>query len=160
MKKSLLNKAWYSSPVGILQLNVDETSLTAVRFPNEKPDSVHHQSDHPIIQKVIQQLDEYFEDERTVFDLPLAPEGTEFQQVVWEELERIPFGHTITYGELAQRLGDPNKVRAVGAANGQNPIPIIIPCHRVIGGDNKLVGYAGGIERKKQLLLHEGALLL
>lgn len=144
----------------MLQLKVDENALTAVHFPNEKPDSVHHQSDHPFIQKVIQQLDEYFDGERTVFDLPLAPEGTEFQQSVWEELEKIPFGHIITYGELAQRLGDPNKVRAVGAANGQNPIPIIIPCHRVIGGDNKLVGYAGGIERKKQLLQHEGALLL
>jgi methylated-DNA-[protein]-cysteine S-methyltransferase len=90
----------------------------------------------------------------------VKPAGTNFQRSVWKKLQDIPYGKTVTYGELAENLGDANKVRAVGKANGSNPIPIIIPCHRVIGADNKLVGYAGGISRKRYLLRHEGAILL
>lgn len=100
----------------------------------------------------IRQLQEYFQGSRREFDLPLAPDGTEFQQQVWAELRRIPFGETISYGELARRINNPKAVRAVGLANGRNPISIVIPCHRVIGANGKLTGYGGGLERKKRLL--------
>ncbi|MEK7832126.1 MAG: methylated-DNA--[protein]-cysteine S-methyltransferase [Acidobacteriota bacterium] len=101
------------------------------------------------------QMAAYFAGELTEFDLPLAMHGTEFQQQVWQELRSIPFGVTISYGQLAQRVGNPNSSRAVGAANGRNPISIIIPCHRVIGSNGKLTGYGGGMERKEWLLAHE-----
>jgi methylated-DNA-[protein]-cysteine S-methyltransferase len=104
---------------------------------------------------VRRQLDEYFAGERRVFDLPLAPQGTAFRQRVWAELLRIPYGVTISYGELATRLGDAKASRAVGLANGRNPIAIIVPCHRVIGADGKLTGYAGGIDKKQWLLTWE-----
>ena len=107
------------------------------------------------------QLFEYFAGKRKRFDLPLAPEGTEFQLRVWEELQRIPFGERISYGDLARRIDDADAVRAVGAANGRNPIAVIIPCHRVVGADGSLTGYAGGIERKRRLLdLESGELSL
>ena len=102
-----------------------------------------------------EQLDAYFAGELEAFDLPLAAHGTDFQKRVWDQLTRIPFGETISYSELARRLDDPKLVRAVGLANGRNPISIIIPCHRVIGADGSLVGYGGGLERKKWLLEHE-----
>ena len=105
--------------------------------------------------EISEQLDAYFAGDREDFDLALAPHGTPFQQRVWEELTRIPYGETISYSELARRLGDPKLVRAVGLANGRNPISIVIPCHRVIGADGSLVGYGGGLERKKWLLEHE-----
>jgi len=98
------------------------------------------------------QLGEYFAGERQAFDLPLRPEGSEFQQRVWSALCDIPYGRTISYGELALRIGDPGGARAVGAANGQNPISIVVPCHRVIGADGSLTGYGGGLERKRHLL--------
>ncbi|MDB4948187.1 MAG: cysteine methyltransferase [Gemmatimonadetes bacterium] len=106
---------------------------------------------------VIDQTAAYFAGERTEFDLPLAPRGTEFQRRVWSELRRIPFGATLSYRELAARLGSPEAVRAVGGANGRNPICIIVPCHRVIGADGSLTGYGGGIERKAKLLALESA---
>ncbi|MEP6769217.1 MAG: methylated-DNA--[protein]-cysteine S-methyltransferase [Acidobacteriota bacterium] len=105
---------------------------------------------------VRRQLAEYFEGQRTSFDLPLAPAGTVFQRRVWEELVRIPFGERLTYGELARRLGRPAAFRAVGAANGANPIAIVIPCHRVVGSDGSLTGYGGGLPLKRWLLDHEG----
>jgi O-6-methylguanine DNA methyltransferase len=108
--------------------------------------------------EVVRQLAEYFAGARREFTVPLSPQGTPFQLAVWDELTRIPYGSTITYGELAARLGDPQASRAVGRANGLNPIWIIIPCHRVIGADGSLTGYAGGIEVKRALLEHEGAL--
>jgi methylated-DNA-[protein]-cysteine S-methyltransferase len=103
------------------------------------------------------QIDEYFTGRRREFDLPLAPSGTPFQMRVWQELQRIPFGETISYGELAARVGNAKASRAVGAANGQNPISLIIPCHRVIGSDKSLTGYGGGLTVKEALLKHEGA---
>ena len=106
------------------------------------------------------QLEAYFAGERTVFDLELAPEGTPFQQKVWRALCEIPFGHTISYGTLAERVGRPQGAQAVGRANGQNPIGVIVPCHRVVGADGALVGYAGGLDRKEALLRHEGAAVL
>src|SRR5262249_31221022 len=101
------------------------------------------------------QLAAYFAGELTLFDLPLAPHGSAFQLGVWEQLRRIPYGETISYGELARRIGDQSAARAVGAANGQNPLPIIVPCHRVIGADGSLTGFGGGIATKKFLLEHE-----
>jgi methylated-DNA-[protein]-cysteine S-methyltransferase len=104
------------------------------------------------------QLDEYFAGARLEFDLPLDAQGTPFQRRVWTALAEIPFGQTISYAELARRVGDVKAVRAVGAANGRNPIPIIVPCHRVIGANGSLVGFGGGLERKQWLLEHEGVL--
>ncbi|HZF11429.1 MAG TPA: methylated-DNA--[protein]-cysteine S-methyltransferase [Thermoanaerobaculia bacterium] len=108
---------------------------------------------------VTAQLAEYFAKQRKDFDLPLAPRGTEFQRRVWEELSRIPYGATLSYAELAHRVGRPGAARAVGRANGTNPIPVIIPCHRVIGADGSLTGYGGGMPLKKALLILEGVLL-
>jgi methylated-DNA-[protein]-cysteine S-methyltransferase len=105
------------------------------------------------------QLNEFFSGSRTEFDIEVAPDGTDFQQSVWSELQKIPFGQTVTYGDIAKRIGNPAASRAVGLANNKNPIPIIIPCHRVIGANGKLVGFAGGLETKKSLLIHEGLLL-
>ena len=111
-----------------------------------------------ILRAAATQLDEYFRGLRTTFDLPLAPSGTPFQRSAWEVLRTIPFGHTMTYGEQARRLGGANKARAVGAANGRNPLSIIIPCHRVIGADGSLTGFSAGVERKAWLLRHEAAI--
>ena len=105
------------------------------------------------------QLGEYFSGKRKTFDYPLAPKGTEFQLAVWNALLEIPYGDTTTYAELARRIGRPSAVRAVGAANGANPIPIVVPCHRIIGTSGTLVGYGGGLDRKRWLLEHEGVLL-
>jgi len=112
-----------------------------------------------VLDRVELQLKEYFAGSRTTFDLPLEPTGTDFQLSVWELLRRIPYGVTTSYGELARRLGDSHKTRAVGAANGANPIPIIVPCHRVVGSKGELTGFGGGLERKRWLLEHEGALM-
>ena len=113
----------------------------------------------PVLTETARQLDEYFARKRTRFDLPLAPEGTAFQRQVWQALLEIPFGQTMSYGELARRIGQPAAVRAVGAANGHNPIAIVIPCHRVIGSTGRLVGFGGGLETKRFLLaLEAGAL--
>lgn len=113
----------------------------------------------PALALAVQQLQEYCQGQRQQFTAPLAPVGTPFQQRVWQELQRIPFGTTLTYGMLAQRLGIPQAARAVGHANGQNPVAIMIPCHRVIGSDGRLRGYAGGIALKQRLLQHEGVCL-
>ena len=108
-----------------------------------------------MVAQAVRQLEEYFAGERTEFDVPLDPVGTEFQQQAWQVLRTIPFGHTMSYGEQAARLGDRNKSRAVGAANGRNPISIIVPCHRVVGSTGKLTGFAGGLGTKEWLLRHE-----
>jgi methylated-DNA-[protein]-cysteine S-methyltransferase len=115
----------------------------------------------PIVDAAAQQLAEYFAGERMAFDVPLAPQGTEFQQTVWKALGDVPFGTTATYGEIARAIGQLTATRAVGAANGRNPIPIIIPCHRVIGASGELTGYSGGggIETKRRLLDHESGTL-
>lgn len=152
-------KSFYPSPVGWLALVASDEALMRIKFLETKPDA-HPQQDNTIIQQTKKELSAYFDGKRKTFSIPLDVEGTDFQQLVWKELIHIPFGQTITYGQLAQKLGDIKKVRAVGRANGQNPIPIIVPCHRVIGADNNLVGYGGGIRRKRFLLKHEGALLL
>lgn len=148
------------SPVGSLQVKAKEEGLTAINYYDDDPPESLDQPKHPVLKKTIDQLNEYFDGKRKTFDIPLILKGTNFQQKVWKQLQQIPYGQKITYSELATRLGDPQKARAVAGANGLNPIPIIIPCHRVIGADNKLTGYSGGIERKQFLLQLEGALLL
>lgn len=138
-----------SSPLGFLILKSDGQSITEVSFSEN---DIQEQNDCAILLKCKEQLANYFAGKTNAFDVSLNPEGTEFQQKVWAELLKIPYGETITYMELAVRLGDPKAVRAVGTANGRNPIAILIPCHRVIGAGNKLTGYAGGIWRKKIVL--------
>ncbi len=146
--------------MGSLQVKAKEEGLTAINYYDDDPPESLDQPQHPVLKKTIDQLNEYFDGKRKTFDIPLILKGTNFQQKVWKQLQQIPYGQKITYSELATRLGDPQKARAVAGANGLNPIPIIIPCHRVIGADNKLTGYSGGIERKQFLLQLEGALLL
>jgi methylated-DNA-[protein]-cysteine S-methyltransferase len=141
----------HPSPVGDLLLHADdEGRLTGLYLRHDSPPTTAGPFD-----PIREQLDGYFAGELDAFALELAPHGTPFQMRVWDKLTRIPFGETISYSELARRLGDPKLVRAVGLANGRNPISIIIPCHRVIGADGSLVGYGGGLERKKWLLEHE-----
>lgn len=152
-------KHYFNSPVGWLELSATDKVLSRIIFLDKEP-GINSDTENPVIKQTVTELTEYFNDERSRFSVPVEPEGSTFQQSVWQELRQIPFGQTTTYGKLAQKLGDPNKVRAVGNANGQNPIPIIIPCHRVIGANNKLIGYGGGIARKRYLLKHEGAILL
>ena len=112
-----------------------------------------------VLARTREQLNEYFARTRTTFDLPLAPAGSAFERRVWDALRAIPYGSTVSYGELARRLGDPRATRAVGAANGKNAIPIIVPCHRVVGARGELTGFGGGLDRKRWLLEHEGAAL-
>jgi len=116
--------------------------------------------DHKILASAFEQIHACFEGELSVFDLPLAPVGTDFQKSVWSALMDIPYGHTASYGDIARAIGNPNACRAVGSANGKNPIPVIIPCHRVIGADGRLAGYGSGVEFKKKLLEIEGVKIL
>jgi methylated-DNA-[protein]-cysteine S-methyltransferase len=153
-------QAFMDSPIGILKLTAADNVLVAIEFYESRGDEDLESPTNPILKSTKDQLSEYFEGIRKTFDLRLHPRGTDFERSVWSELEKVSCGSTVTYSEVAKMLGDIKKVRAVGKANGQNPIPIIIPCHRVIGANNKLTGYAGGIERKRWLLQHEGALLL
>lgn len=146
--------------MGTLQITAEENGLTVINYTDNPLTESPDQYEHPVLTKTVEQLNEYFDGQRNTFDLPLVLKGTDFQQKVWKQLQQIPYGQTITYRQLAKRLGDPQKARAVAGANGMNPIPIIIPCHRVIGADNKLTGYSWGIERKEFLLRLEGALLL
>ena len=157
-------ETFYDSPLGRMLLVANGEALTGVYFSLQKyfPQDGDVRLDGDgvsVLDAAKQQLDEYFHDGRRQFELDLAPEGTPFQQRVWEALCRIPFGETRSYGDLARALGDTNKSRAVGAANGRNPITIIVPCHRVIGADGTLTGYASGLERKLALLSLEGAAL-
>jgi methylated-DNA-[protein]-cysteine S-methyltransferase len=141
---------WIDSPIGGLRLHAQAGLLTAIDFDADPRGA---RVADPVLDQAEQQLAEYFDGTRTEFDLPLASEGSEFQKKVWAELQRIPYGETATYGDIAQRLGyEPVISRAVGVANASNRLPIVVPCHRVIGSDGKLTGYAGGIERKQALL--------
>jgi methylated-DNA-[protein]-cysteine S-methyltransferase len=146
------------SPLGPLLLAADAAGLRFIEFVNgrrtARPDSAWRE-DPTALHEPIRQLSAYFAGELETFDLPLAPEGTPFQLRVWRLLCEIPYGETISYGELARRMGNPNASRAVGLANGANPIPIVIPCHRVIGSNGKLTGYGGGLPIKEKLLALE-----
>ena len=148
------------SPVGDLFLVAGAAGLRELRFErNRRPSrpEAGWREGGPIIEAAARQLDEYFAGKRRRFDLALEPIGTEFQMSVWRELQRIPYGTTIAYGDLARRIKRPKAVRAVGAANGKNPISVVIPCHRVIGRDGTLTGFGGGLDAKQQLLTHESA---
>lgn len=141
-------------PFGTLELKENGGELIEVSFLDEAPTL---QNSSEVLDECIRQLDEYFNEKRTEFSLPLNPNGTDFQKTVWKELQNIPFGTTISYMDMAKRLGNPKAIRAAAAANGKNPIAIIIPCHRVIGSDGSLTGYAGGLDKKKWLLKHESS---
>jgi methylated-DNA-[protein]-cysteine S-methyltransferase len=145
----------YSSPLGVLQLQEENGHLIVVSFVNNSKLSTTETTASPVLNQTIQQLDEYFAGIRKEFDLPLQASGTVFQQTVWKQLLLIPFAETITYLHLAKRLGNVKSIRAAASANGKNPLAIIIPCHRVVGADGKLTGYAGGLHRKQWLLEHE-----
>jgi len=152
-----------ASPIGTLRLVADELGLREIRFEQERhPKPVYpgwigleQMIDSPPLAAARDQLDEYFAGSRRHFELPLHPLGTAFQLEVWQALARIPYGDTISYGELARGIDRPRAVRAVGAANGRNPLPIVLPCHRVIGSNGQLVGFGGGLPRKRFLLAME-----
>ncbi len=145
------------SPVGPLTVVAQDDQLCALLWPNERPNRVILGAmvatpHHPTLQNVVQQLQEYFSGQRTQFDIALHAQGTPFQQQVWQALLTIPYGETRSYAQIACQIGNPKAVRAVGAANGRNPISIIVPCHRVVGSDGTLTGFAGGLEIKARLL--------
>ncbi|MCA9371643.1 methylated-DNA--[protein]-cysteine S-methyltransferase [Candidatus Woesebacteria bacterium] len=147
---------FYHSPLGWLRIESDQESLQSIKYCKKGAKDKSHRS--PIMQEKIQrELEEYFEGKRTVFSLALGPVGTPFQKKVWEYLLTIPYGQTRTYGQVARAIGRPKAARAVGMALNKNPIPIVVPCHRVVGSAGKLTGYAGGLDKKKWLLKHEGA---
>jgi methylated-DNA-[protein]-cysteine S-methyltransferase len=153
----------YESPLGVMIVAATDRGIAGVWFEGQKhmPDSAAwpHEPDHAMLRAATRQLDDYFEGRRTTFDLPLDLQGgTAFQQSVWQALLAIPRGGTTSYGQLSQRIGHPAAVRAVGAAVGRNPLSVIVPCHRVVGADGSLTGYAGGLERKTALLQLEGAI--
>ena len=151
---------YYASPVGTLKLMGTSVGVEGVYFLRNGEDTAQNSSAVPSsLQACVIQLDEYFAGQRQNFDLPLSLHGTDFQKRVWETLAAIPFGQTTAYGTIAQQLGNPKAMRAVGAANGKNPISIILPCHRVIGSNGKLTGYGGGLWRKEWLLAHESKVL-
>jgi methylated-DNA-[protein]-cysteine S-methyltransferase len=153
-----MHETTYLSPVGPLRLRADDDALLELSFADAAGE---RDDDSPILAAARRQLDEYFAGERTDFDLPLRLEGTRWEQRVWDALLEIGYGETTSYGAIAAQLDAPGSARAVGAANGRNPVAIIVPCHRVIGASGKLTGYGGGLERKSTLLdLERGALSL
>lgn len=148
-----MKTAQIQTPIGILEITGDELGITSVVFIDS---NVSPSKEVPSeLEAAVTQLTEYFKGQRDNFELKLAPQGTDFQKKVWETLQEIPFGKTSSYQKVANVLGDPKVIRAAASANGKNPISIIIPCHRVIGSDGSLTGYAGGLHRKKWLLAHE-----
>ena len=152
----MLTSAHLDSPVGKLTLVASDAGLRAVLWEGDDPRRVPLgecvDDDHPVIRDTAEQLAAYFDGSLHAFDLPLDPVGTPFQLAAWHALRSIPYGETITYGEQAARMGDRRKARAVGAANGRNPLSIVVPCHRVIGRDGSLTGFAGGLDVKRALL--------
>ena len=152
----------FDSPVDLITLTSDGSSLTGLYMNEHKhaklfADEWIRDDQAAPFPDTVRQLTEYFAGQRTEFDLPMAPVGTPFQKTVWNALREIPYGQKVSYGELAAALGNPNASRAVGLANGRNPISIVVPCHRVVGSNGKLVGYGGGLERKEILLNLESA---
>lgn len=145
---------WLETPLGPLQISGCAAGISAITFLDEQPDP-EPAGTPECLQEASDQLKAYFRGERKTFELPLAPNGTDFQQKVWQELQEIPFGKTVSYLNVANQLGGPTFTRAVGLANGKNPLAIVVPCHRVIGANGSLTGYAGGLWRKKWLLEFE-----
>ena len=155
MVEVLTHTVYYNSPIGAILLEAEDDELTVVSFRDDVSIDKTGTTTSPALQTTIQQLNEYFAGTRKKFDLPLHPQGTAFQQKVWDQLMNIPYAETVTYLHMAKRLGNVKSIRAAASANGKNPIGIIIPCHRVVGADGKLTGYAGGLHRKQWLLEHE-----
>lgn len=141
------------SPCGQLKLTASEDAIIRIEF-SDQPEP-HHPAGTALLSEACDQLSAYFSGQRRQFSLPLAPEGTPFQRQVWQALQQLEYGEQCSYLDIARHIGNANAVRAVGAANGRNPLPIVIPCHRVIGANGRLTGYAGGLERKEWLLRHE-----
>ena len=149
------------SPLGLLTIAASDAGLHAIEFPSNRHPQRRRdwrEGDHPLLDRAQAQLDEYFAGTRRSFDLPLAPQGTPFQREVWFALASIPYGCTASYAQQAAKVGRPTATRAVGAANGRNPLPIVLPCHRVIGADGSLTGFGGGLPAKRFLLQLEGAI--
>jgi len=146
----------YNSPTGQILITYDDTHILGLVF--DKPQT-QQSAQNELIGRCVTQLDDYFRGNIMNFDLPINPIGTDFRRTTWDALQTIPFGETRTYGQIAEMIGNPKASRAVGCANGKNPIYIIVPCHRVIGASGKLVGYAGGMERKIWLLNHEKSII-
>lgn len=149
-----MKTVYVQSPVGILKITGNVECLTSIIFTESESVRISEKIPEEL-KDVVVQLQEYFEGKREEFSLKLSPDGTQFQKRVWKQLQEIPFGKTTSYQQMANQLGDPKVIRAAASANGKNPISIIIPCHRVIGSDGSLTGYAGGLHRKKWLLQHE-----
>ncbi|MEM9256455.1 MAG: methylated-DNA--[protein]-cysteine S-methyltransferase [Pseudomonadota bacterium] len=153
-----MNYRYLNSPIGKLRLLSNGNQLVRIEFQTQYHlDPADTEANDSALAACYAQLDEYFAGRRETFDVPMAPEGTAFQRQVWEALKTIPYGHTRSYSDVARQIGRDRAVRAVGAANGRNPIPVIVPCHRVIGSDGKLTGFAGGLEAKRSLLRLEAA---
>ena len=154
---------FYDSPHGRMLLVASEEGVTGVYFDGQKyhPDldpGWRRDAGHDVLARAKRELAEYFAGERTTFDTPLAPEGTPFQKAVWRAISTVAFGETITYDELARRAGFPGSARAAGAATGRNPLTILVPCHRIVGANGSLTGYAGGLDRKRALLALESGI--
>ncbi|MFV0517079.1 MAG: methylated-DNA--[protein]-cysteine S-methyltransferase [Aminipila sp.] len=147
---------YYETQIGKLGIAEEDGYICNVCFDEAELDKGFELKETPAIRQAYIAIQEYFQKKRKAFDIPLRPRGTEFQKKVWEELQRIPYGETVSYGHIAKKVDCPKGARAVGMANNKNPIPIFIPCHRVIGSDGKLVGYAGGLDIKIKLLETEG----
>jgi len=158
--RSIEDYCYYQSPIGLIRMVNTGDFLTRADFVEKSTESKHFQSDtksnsSTLLKDACRQLDEYFEGRRQKFDLVLKPHGTDFQRSAWESLLRIPYGETRSYLQQAESMSNPKAIRAIGQANSRNPILIIIPCHRVIGKNGSLTGYAGGLDRKTRLLAHE-----
>ena len=153
----MVSTTYFHSPLGWIEIKASHDAITSLILCDEQKNNTCNGS--VVLTECVRQLDEYFNGYRTNFDIPVKQEGTPFQQSVWNVLTAIPFGVTVSYGDVAKKLNAPKSVRAVGAANGRNKVWIIVPCHRVIGANGSLTGYAGGLDRKKWLLDHEAQIL-
>ena len=152
MEKNLLDKFCFSSPIGWINIVAENRSVKEVSFVNS---FIEHDSSNVFLKEVEKEFEEYFNGQRKEFTFNCEPDGTDFQKKVWNELLNIPYGKTVSYLDMARKLGDEKVIRAAASANGKNPIAIVIPCHRVIGSDGSLTGYAGGMDKKEWLLSHE-----
>jgi methylated-DNA-[protein]-cysteine S-methyltransferase len=155
-----LRQCFIESPIGELTLIASEVGLRRISWPHDcvaEGEHIMFDEAHPILAAASKQLQEYFAGDRRDFTIPLDLEGTDFQRAAWLALADVPYGETASYGEQAERIGRPRASRAVGAANGKNPVPIVLPCHRIVGADGSLTGFAGGLEMKERLLAHERA---
>ena len=151
------NCEYFDTPLGVMRVSASDKGITETAFVDttDSSDAANAEHGNHLTSAAVNQPKEYFRGERRTFDLPLAAGGTAFRQQVWQALMTVPYGETCSYAAIAQKIGNPKAVRAVGTSNGANPIAIIVPCHRVIGANGKLTGYAGGLDRKRWLLAHE-----